>query len=101
MFYDAYDNNDIELLNKAIFPSAMIFSNHFTNNYNKQDLTLDEYVSQNQDNRQCERELIFLDMTKNVAVAKVEWRYSDATLTYYYTIMRITRSWRITNAVFN
>ena len=42
-----------------------------------------------------------LDITDDVAVAKVEWRFSFLTMTDYYTLLRLNDTWYITNKVWN
>lgn len=108
-FFDGFDNRDGSLVKQAFHPQAFTFN---TSKEASQGIPINmfcdsflPFVKQHPEhpwNKEvCEKEVLMIDITEDVAIAKVEWRYSFLTMTDYYTLILIDGKWLITSKVWH
>jgi hypothetical protein len=102
-YFNAGDNNDPLELGKAFNPAAMMFwvdttgqMDYFTQNQWKKRLKEATTTT-----KALERNILNLDITNQICVAKVKSTYSDRVYIDYLALVKTANQWTIVNKVFN
>jgi hypothetical protein len=102
-YFNAGDNNDPIELGKAFNPAAMMFwvdttgqMDYFTQNQWKKRLK-----EATKTTNALERNILNLDITNQICIAKVKSTYSDRVYIDYLALVKTANQWTIVNKVFN